>query len=852
MRKSLFVASLVFMTTSTTVAEVINLAGKDYEFERLIDRKIGPGVTYTRMRFPDYPLNVNMLTVDLNNQYNRIETTAGKETSYSTESLVTAAQRQSSEGHRVLGGANANFWYVGASADGCNEWIGTPRNVSVRNGKMVTESNNHYDSWNGGPGRHGAVAISEDKVAHVDYVEAPMTITNEKIGTAPFHQCNKGVFADEIGIYNSFYGSDRRFLPCAMDPAGGLKRVRSDAPDCTEVLLDIDEGERWMGGEDIVFTVKEVRTNTCGGTLGAHDLAIVGRVNNPTKLDQLVAGDKVTLNYSWIFGPGTEGAVEVGVEQAVGGNAIVMRNGELTDHNTNESYNSMVYSRTGYGCSADGKTLYMIVIDKSTDPVYGSSAGCSTTVMCNIAQYFGCAYMSSMDAGGSAEMMINDQIVNKTTETTPRAVANGWFVYSIAPETERVVSGLEFYDCVLEQPIYARATPQVIAYDQYGAVMDYNYQDVTFSCDPAIGTCDGNVFEAGDEAAVGMLTATCGDVSVSKEMSVVGSEVKIRLANILIDARREYALEVHAENGGRIFAYDPKVLDWTVDDTSVATIDENGVLRGISNGTTKISGTIGRFTTEATVTVEIPFSSDIMLAEYSMWSVKGSSGITNVVMAEDGATSFTYGKPRSPHLEYTNDGDFYSLPDELYCEFNMPIEGKNVQLTVNRADGESTHINIEPESGFEANKDYRLEFDLKSNINTDDMGVFPLSIEALRFTFVANATANKGDHIFKFGGLYAHYDSFDSVEDVRISDELIAKNNGLRLMPNPVDAGSQFTVCEQGVTAVDIYSISGSLVSTVEVGQFASAIIDAPTTAGTYVVHARSAVGNKASILIVK
>ncbi len=118
------------------------------------------------------------------------------------------------------------------------------------------------------------------------------------------------------------------------------------------------------------------------------------------------------------------------------GNAVVMRKGELTEHNYNEDYNSMVYSRTAYGCSEDGKTLYMIVIDKSTDPVYGKSAGCPTSVMCEIAKHFGCWNMSNFDAGGSAEMMIDYEIVNKTTEATPRPVANGWMVFSIAPGRE--------------------------------------------------------------------------------------------------------------------------------------------------------------------------------------------------------------------------------------------------------------------------------------------------------------------------------------------------------------------------------------------------------------------------------
>ena len=41
----------------------------------LISKEIGPGVLYQRYRLPDYPLNFNILKVDLNNPYNSVETT---------------------------------------------------------------------------------------------------------------------------------------------------------------------------------------------------------------------------------------------------------------------------------------------------------------------------------------------------------------------------------------------------------------------------------------------------------------------------------------------------------------------------------------------------------------------------------------------------------------------------------------------------------------------------------------------------------------------------------------------------------------------------------------------------------
>lgn len=151
------------------------------------------------------------------------------------------------------------------------------------------------------------------------------------------------------------------------------------------------------------------------GTLANYDLAIVGRGDKREALNRLKPGDKVTLRYGW----SDKNGKLIEFDNLVGGNAQVMNAGTLTKYNTSETYNSQVYSRTGYGTDDEGRYLYIIVIDKSTDPRYGTSAGCSTTEMCAIAQHYGCTYMTNFDAGGSAEMLVGNAIVNKTTEASP-------------------------------------------------------------------------------------------------------------------------------------------------------------------------------------------------------------------------------------------------------------------------------------------------------------------------------------------------------------------------------------------------------------------------------------------------
>jgi len=405
MRYRLLALSLALgAVTADIAAESISLEGTDYDYNILIEQEIGPGVRYRRLRFPSYPLNVNLLTVDLANPYNRIETTIANESASGTESLAKAAERQSAAGHRAIAGANANFWIVASQPEYPN-LAGTTRNVSLRNGKIVTESNQHRDQFDWGTLSTGIVALDYDKKMYVDYCTSSIKATNEKIGSIEVHQCNKGVHFDECGMYNSYYGATKAFMPITTDYKDDI------ANDATEVILDIDEGQKWTGGEDIVFTVREVRTDAGTGTLGDHDLALVGRGDSRTQLASLAPGDKVTLKCTWTFNPDTDEAVTPLVEQAIGGNAIVMRDGELTRQNEILPYNSQVYSRTGYGTSTDGKTLYIIVIDRSTDPVYGLSAGCNTTKMCEIARHFGCANLSNFDAGGSAEMFVNGSVI---------------------------------------------------------------------------------------------------------------------------------------------------------------------------------------------------------------------------------------------------------------------------------------------------------------------------------------------------------------------------------------------------------------------------------------------------------
>lgn len=232
---------------------------KEYQLDTLISRDVGPGIHYLRLRLPEYPLNVNMLIMDLNNPYNRVETTTGQDYLTKTESLVTAAKRQSYEGHNAIGGANGNFWCVSSQYPFADLITGVPFAGSMKDGKIITETNNFSDQWeateNGNsPKRIGSVGISLDKKLYINRLRFGGIISNDKIGSCEIYQANKYHRENEYVIYNSFYGTSKKFQPAEQYTGDGGQqhfRVLEDS-NSTEVMLTITKDNvgspavRWL------------------------------------------------------------------------------------------------------------------------------------------------------------------------------------------------------------------------------------------------------------------------------------------------------------------------------------------------------------------------------------------------------------------------------------------------------------------------------------------------------------------------------------------------------------------------------------------------------------------------------
>ena len=723
----------------------ITLGGKTYETDTLYRRQVGPGMVTTIVRIPDYPLNIYITETDLNNPNNRVETTLGYSTVGRSESLLNAVKRNRTATKRPIVACNSNFWCVSAEWPPREFELGTPYCSVIRNDSICVNAETNEDNWCYGPGYTGGTAISRDKTLYFDHIIPSATITSERLN-APivFETVNRRCILNHVTLWTPAYTRTRQFETDWIS-TGERGNAHTD-----NYYLTLKAGERWGINHDMTFVVTRIVRDADRQTLGNYDACITCSGTQAQVMATLAEGDEITVNY----GMTAQGSGErPEIENMVEGIGLVMKNGELTNNNYDLDYNTKVYSRTGYGASADGKHLIMMVIDMSLSKKYGRSAGCNTETMCLIMQQL-CPYVSditTMDAGGSAMMIVGDECISTTTEGTPRAVACGWMVEAVGEE-DNTVASIAFADFKAEAPIYSSYVPKILGYNAIGELVNEDVKGFTLTCDEAIGSTEGDTFIAAGQEAHGTLTAHLGDMTATLPVTTLMAQPAIKVKPLLIDSR-DYPIEVTATVNDKTYTYDPSKLVWSIDDPSIATI-ENGVLMPKRNGSTRLTCQIGEFNDQDSVTVEIstvPFLNQ----SWNDWTLK-ASGANNLVLSTDGTLSFYYNSSRAPYLSLKKDITFYSLPDTIALTFNSTIPIDYVQIDArNRYFTSLNYEKYEPEGGFEANKDYTLRINLDQMGGIDQVGTYPITLKEVKFS--PSKSAPKGDYSISLKALYAHY-----------------------------------------------------------------------------------------------
>ena len=742
--------SLVTMAQHGTINIQTNLDSTvilQYGIDTLESYQVGPGIIYTRFDITNSSSTRHcyIYEVDLTNPYNTVEeshsTTMGN-----TERMADAHVRLDAPNHRSIGSVNCNFWIVSSQDEGkYNNLTGVPCTGQVRNGKIGTNITwwniGHGEVWIDRKQDIGYLMIDDQKKAHIDqyYWDAHLAIGDQAMPINEVNRNRNNPGDNDLVMFNSDMGTRATLTKAEIDAYLG-----NDLP-LIEVVVKLEQD--WAINEHLFAEV--VSINTTGGTKIEDGYAVFrGRGTGKTFLENAKVGDRVQFiigMYESYLGTRPK------IKQLSAGNCYVMNEGKLTIRNWNEDYNNKNYPRTGFGVSKDHNTLWLMVMEKP---------GMYTHEMASILRHFGAWEAAGADGGGSAQFNLGGQILNPTTEGSPRAVGNSIFLFSTAPD-DSIVTEMRTSSTFLRLPKYAAIKPDFLGYNQYGVLVDKKLPGVQLSCAPETGyiTEDGYFVCLGS----GVLTASYDEASLPIEIVLVDAgNPKLRLDSVIVSTGWDYPIEINGELDNKQFNMLPSAFAWTIDDPTICQV-EAGVLHGLKNGRTMVHGTIGNITLDLLVKVESPTQTpylwENMIDIENRWTMKTASSAwkTNFAANSNGLAELyvNYNGGRAPHVTLNADSMLYSTPYAMEFRFTPQSDFiEKVTFSFQRAGDKTTYAytlqDLVADQAAVAYIDFNELFGVQN-----DHAIYPITLEAIKFT--VSTKAAKQEYRIPIEGIYLHY-----------------------------------------------------------------------------------------------
>ena len=697
------------------------LRGVEYQVDTLFHNQVGPGTTQTSLWFHNDSgkLRVFYCTIDMTNPWLSLAGVCATDKLAGNEKVSAMAERKSQPGKRYFVGINADFFNTSGTTGRGVSIVGTPVGATVVDGEIYRARNNASLYKNFIVDKEGGVYVNPFVFGGTLTTPSGATATLGGVNTYS-SECN-----NKIVIY-----TDRYYGSTDQTNAG------------TELVARLADGEKFESAHPYKMVV-ESDTSTAGDmTIPVGRYVIRGRGSAATVVNTLQAGDTITISPTWKFGN-----LSVDPEQVISGNPKILADGVVLDTESERGDASQLHPRSAVGYSDGGSKVYFLVVDGRSL----ISDGVRTTVLADLMRYAGCTDAMNVDGGGSSTLYTSALgIRNKPSDGTERADGNGFFVVSSAPDDNEIAS-LRFVDFSLVVPKYGVYTPRFYGYNQYGMLVDDDVQGVQLSCPESFGTIrDGITFFA-TGSGTDMLTGTLGGVTVSAPLTIVGSGEAITLKNdsVLTDTYRQYAVDLVSQVGENWMPLDPAALTWSSADESVVTIDaENGILQGVKDGETTVTGIIDEQSVTMKVKVEKPIKRVYPLdpeMDLSTWAFAMSGGKNYTVDPLDNGVKVEYtgSSARVNYFRMSKDIVLWSLPDTLRVRINpgeAPVTGVTFALRPNG--GKISFPSVTPES-VPANMETTIDLPIDQWIDANDISNYPILSTYVQVTMGKNTTGQQ-------------------------------------------------------------------------------------------------------------
>lgn len=774
---------LIGLFSTGYAANEILIGGEAYHIDTLGFKKIGPDAWYTHVKFTQNSGSIRLMAyfLDINarNPYTEIRAVKAQDKNVATERPSSMATRKSQEGAVYFAGTNADFFSTKGD-------VGMPVGGCIVGGQVTRIPNDHP-------------AFGMDNGTSLPYI-GNMTFSGQVTAGENHYNIatvNAARGENQLVLYNSFFGTSTQ--------TNGYG---------TEVQIVLEPGYDWEINTDIKARVTEMTTGTGNMNIGAGQAVLSGHGEGQVFLNKLQVGDVIDLCLN-VSGTNITGAPRI--SDLVSGDRIILANGEVLNNDWAERH-----PRTAIGMSKDSARIYFCVVDGRS----ASSSGCTTKHLAAIIASAGAWTAVNLDGGGSSAMYIKELgVMNETSDGPERAVSNGIFAVCTAP-TDEEIAEIRCEPYKIRLPRYGVIKPRFLGYNQYGVLLNSDMQGVEISCEPSLGyiTEDGRLVVTHAEG--GVLHAVYNQATADIPVEVVaGVEIEFRLDSVLIDNRIEYPIEVIGQVGLNTMEIMPSSLTWQVEDPSVCEVNE-GILTGLSNGVTSVTGKLGDFTSSLKVKVEIPEAPVMIQDDFSdpdSWTVKLTSELKDVAVGTTGYPAgwnhglniqYTYTSGRAPMAKLTKPMYLYGLPDTIKFTYNagdIPLKQLIIGLRPNNA---SSSVATTFKDALPLNQDVTLSI-ATSDLVTDatDIAVYPIAFDYVAFYLDPVASEKNKRYALNVKELSLCY---QGVETGLVDPTVFS---GLHVYPNPVTNGMIYVELQQHEVAsvgVEIVSPAGILLQQIQ------------------------------------
>lgn len=528
-KKRISLVMLLFLMTISTNVFAAN--------KLLFQEPIAPGVVRYKYEVTRDKKNAqtNVVTVDLNNPYIKINTVAGGGT-YTNKATVS----QMADRTNAVALVNGDFFTM--------QLQGVPLGASIIDGDMKSSPAVLTDIWSFG--------IDENNTAFIDSTKFVGSVTAPNGKSYPIDGLNKTFYwyqpskeyshESKIQMYNSFWSSKSRGDKTAGEVLLSEDNVVEQIVYRKNIDMKIPEGKKILqvsGGSE-----RFMRENVKVG-------------------DKLQINTNIEPNRNW--------------KMMIGGHALLVENGAIKKYTKDVNSIGGVRARTAVGISQDGKTVYIVSAEGRTNRSPGLSLNELSQFMLDLGAY----KAMNLDGGGSTAMAVRNlgdlkrtRVTNPERNAGERKVVNGLGVFNTTTNTG-IISDVKFesdLNTIVGEQLNLKLKS---GWDEFLNPIDIKDRTYTVT-DNSNGAniLNGLSYLSLTPGKYNLSVITDKGENINKEINVADlsayNKFNIDTKNKIIKRGMTLSLDSRGEYNGRKVKISPRVINYSFEDMT-ASVDPN-------------------------------------------------------------------------------------------------------------------------------------------------------------------------------------------------------------------------------------------------------------------------------------